>query len=185
MPQASPHFGKPRVVGVGIIKQPMKQPVSIYSSWTKSIPQIVVTAVLAFAAMTWLPYDSVTVALVTSLSIFFTYTYLIRYFVAAAHRRGMTALSKREFDTAIVEFENSFTFFSKNKWLDEYSSIMFMSSSVWSYREMALMNIAATYSMKKDTKMYRVANERLLSEYPDNQRAKDALEFLDALKNEG
>ena len=162
----------------------MKQPISIYSSWAKSFPQIIVTALLAFAAMRLLPYDSVAIAMVTSLSVFFIYTYLIRYLVAAAHRRGMVALSKREFDSAILEFEKSFAFFSKYKWLDKYSSVILMSSSVWSYREMALMNIAATYSMKKDTKMYREANIKLLHEYPSNQRAKDALEFLDAMKNE-
>lgn len=162
----------------------MKQPISIYSSWAKSIPQIIVAAILAFVAMAWLPYDSVTVALVSSLSVFFIYTHLIRYFVASAHRRGMYALSKNEFDAAILEFEKSFEFFSRHTWLDKYASIIFMSSSVWPYREMALMNIAATYSMKKDTRMYRAANERLLNEYPESQRAKNALEFLDALKDE-
>jgi hypothetical protein len=53
-----------------------------------------------------------------------------------------------------------------------------------SYRDMALVNMAATYPMKNDTKIYCEANKRLRSEYPDNQKAKRALEFLDALKDE-
>ncbi len=162
----------------------MKQPVSIYSSWARSIPQIIVTATLTFAAMTLFPDNKLMAGLATSLGIFFIYTYLVRYFVASAHRKGMAALSSRDFDTAIQEFERSYAFFKKHEWLDKYRSIIFMTSSIWSYREMALMNIAATYGMKKDTRMYREANEFLLKEFPDNKRAKDALEFLSALKNE-
>ena len=162
----------------------MKQPISTYSSWARSIPQVIVVAVLTVFALYIFPQNKSTFALISSLSIFFVYTFIARYFISSEQRHGMSALAKGDFDTALNEFEKSFDFFSRNQWIDKYRSIILMTSSAWSYREMALMNIAATYSRKKDTKMYRESNKRLLKEYPNNQRAKDALAFLDALKNE-
>lgn len=162
----------------------MKQPVSHYTSMARSIPQMVFAAVISFTSFSLLPEGKGIFALAITFGIFFLYSYFIRYLVASDHRKGMSAYSKQDYDAAIEHFERSFTFFSNHRWLEKYGCIIFMMASVWSYREIALINIAAAYSMKKETKKYREANEKLLEEYPENKRGKAALEFLDAMKNE-
>ncbi|MDH3639811.1 MAG: hypothetical protein OES09_15310, partial [Gammaproteobacteria bacterium] len=54
-------------------------------------------------------------------------------------------MSLKDYDTAIDQFQRSYDFFSKHYWLDKYRGVTMMSPSIWSYREMALMNIASVH----------------------------------------
>lgn len=79
------------------------------------------------------------------------FTYLIlstglRYFIPKNHREGMKFTNTNQFEKAIFEYEKSYKFFTKKKWIDKYRFITLLSSSKMGYREMALCNIAFCYS---------------------------------------
>lgn len=101
-------------------------------------------------------------------------TYLVysigsKYLIATQHRRGMKALSRNEFDVAIEHFENSYRYFSKHAWLDRFRSITMLSPSVWSYREMSLLNIASVFMRKGDFAAAETACQCVLAEFPNNE----------------
>jgi tetratricopeptide (TPR) repeat protein len=128
----------------------------------------------------FLPAHDVGEALLFGAAIYVTYSFGSRYLIPAAHRRGMKAMSLKDYDTAIDQFQRSYEFFSKHYWLDKYRGITMMSPSIWSYREMALMNVASAHVAQKDFVAAQAAYLRLLEEFPQNEIASSTIEMIQA-----
>ena len=53
-----------------------------------------------------------------------------------------------------------------------------MSASIWSYREMALINIVTAHVRRKDFAAAVAACRRVLAEFPENQIAQSTYDML-------
>jgi len=89
-------------------------------------------------------------------------------------------MSLKDYDTAIDQFQRSYEFFSKHYWLDKYRGVTMMSPSIWSYREMALMNVTSAHVARKDFVAAQAACFRVLEEFPQNEIASSTIEMIQA-----
>lgn len=112
-----------------------------------------------------------------------TYLFLsmgLRYFIPKNHREGMKLIKNNLFEKAIPEFENSYKFFTKNDWIDNYRFITLLSSSKMNYREMALCNVAFCYSQIGNGTKAIEFYKKTLEEFPENGLAQSALKMLNS-----
>ena len=156
----------------------MTQPTLRYWSWSKVVPQFLSMAVLVTLWWLLLPPGNIAEPFMFGAGTYLFYSYGSRLLIPSAHRRGMKAMSRENYEAAISEFEASYKFFSEHAWLDKYRAIMMMSPSIWSYREMALMNIASVYAAQGNYEAAKTACQRVLEEYPDNKIAKSTIEMI-------
>jgi hypothetical protein len=127
-----------------------------------------------------LPAHNVGEAFLFGATIYVIYSFGSRYLIPAAHRRGVKTMSLKGYDTVIDQFQRSYEFFSKHYWLDKYRGVTMMSPSIWSYREMALMNVASAAVAQKDFVVAQAACLRVLEEFPQNEIASSAVEMIQA-----
>lgn len=59
-----------------------------------------------------------------------------------------------------------------------------LTASVWSYREMALMNIAGCHAQLGDIAAAKRYYHRVQEEFPENRIVSDLLKFIDAVRAE-
>lgn len=156
----------------------MSQPLINYISWKSILPPLLVAAALILLANFLLPVRELAEAFVVGGGVFVAYTFGSRHFIASANRRGLKAVARGEYDSAVEHFKESHAFFSKHEWLDRYRSVTLMSPSLWSYREVALMNILTAYVRKKDFAAATEACRRVLEDFPDNQIAQSTYDML-------
>ena len=156
----------------------MAQPQINYISWKSVLPPLAVAAALILAANFLLPVRDLAEAFVIGGGIFIVYAFGSRYFIASANRLGLKAVARQEYDAALEHFARSYAFFSEHEWIDRYRSITLMSSSMWSYREMALMNILTVHVRRKDFAAATEACRRVLDEFPNNQIAQSSYDML-------
>ncbi|MEX2026418.1 MAG: tetratricopeptide repeat protein [Pirellulaceae bacterium] len=147
-------------------------------SWTATIPQLLAgaTAILAMWALTGC-FQKVMLYVAT---IYLAYSFGSRLLLAGAHRRGIQLAHQHRFEDAIREYESSYDFFRRYRWLDDYRSTLMMTPSAMSYREMALVNIAFAYSQLGDSAQSIAYYRRALDEFPDSQIAVAALKMMES-----
>lgn len=158
----------------------MSQPLINYVSWKAVIPSFAVLALVIPAVWFLLPVRNFVDATLIAAGVFIVYSFGSRYFIASANRRGLRAIGRQEYDEALEHFKESYAFFARHPWLDRYRSITLMSPSVWSYREIALMNILTVHVRKKDFDAAAEACRDVLREFPQNQVAQNTYEMLTA-----
>ena len=103
----------------------------------------------------------------------------LRTFVPHNHNKGMKLVKQGKFEEAIIQFEKSYQFFTRNSWVDKYRYITLLSSSAMSYGEMSLTNIGLCYAQLDDAQNARKYYEKTLSEFPKSEVAKSGLNLLD------
>ena len=96
----------------------------------------------------------------------------------------MSLVKKEKFEEAIPFFEESFEYFTKNNWVDKYRYIALLSVSGWSYKELALTNLAFCYGQIGNANMAKEYYEKTLENYPDNAMAKTGLRMINAIQNQ-
>lgn len=111
--------------------------------------------------------------------IYFGLSLLLRKIIPTDHSRGMSLLFKEDYEAARQAFEQSFQYFTKNKWIDDCRVLTMMSASNISYREMALINQALCYLQMGEIDAARNGYETVLKLFPKSQMAKKAIEYLD------
>src|SRR4051812_3023465 len=115
-----------------------KTPVVREHAWNSIFPQLAVMGLLIFIYSLRDSGDPILYGALTYLVI----SFVLRTFIPKDHRRGMALVKQKRYAEAIPFFKNSYTFFTKNLWIDKYRYLTLFSSSAISYREMALNNIA-------------------------------------------
>ncbi|HEY6506158.1 MAG TPA: tetratricopeptide repeat protein [Chitinophagaceae bacterium] len=148
-------------------------------AWGSMVPQLLFMGLLIFGYYLIGMQDFFLYGAVTYLAISFG----LRYFIPNDHRQGMALVNQKEFQEAIPYFKKSYDFFTKYSWVDKYRFITLLSSSKMCYREMALNNIAFCYGQTGEGDKAIEYYNCTLTEYPDNELAKAALNLLNAAKN--
>src|SRR5215212_5466579 len=115
---------------------PSTTPIVKQIAWLNFIPQVIIIGLFC-----WLFYLlNVKNPFVPAVLMWFALASALQNLVPRHHRRGMAFVKQGDYEPAIEHFKNSYDYFTRNKWLDKYRSIILLSISRISYREMALLN---------------------------------------------
>lgn len=146
------------------------------TNWLSSIPQLLLMGM--FMASFYLAgskeyflYGAATY-LVVSL--------VLKNALAKQHRLGIRLVKQNRFIDAIPCFSKSYSFFTRNEWVDKYRFLTMLSSSQMNYREMALCNIGFCYGQVGNRQQAIEYYEKALLEYPESGLAKASLAMLKA-----
>ncbi|WMJ87662.1 tetratricopeptide repeat protein [Anaerocolumna sp. MB42-C2] len=115
-----------------------------------------------------------------SLIVYLVISYTGKAILPKNHKKGLNYIKNNQYDDAIVEFHESYVFFSKYKWVDKYRHIVMLSTSQFSYIEMALVNMAYCYGQIGQIEKAKELYQQVLNEFPDNQIAIAALKIFDS-----
>lgn len=92
--------------------------------------------------------------------------------------RGLRALKKGEYESAIEHFKASYDFFSMHRWVDDFRAVTLMQPSYMTHREMAMLNIAfgcVQIGSAEAIHWY----QKCVKEYPENMAASSALKLME------
>lgn len=113
----------------------------------------------------------------------FSYSFLalrLRKTIAKSHRHGIMLVRNGNFPAAIPYLERSVAYFKKNQWVDQYRFITLMSSSKFSYKEIALCNLAYCFVQINNRAQAISLYKEVLQQNPNNGFAKTALNMMTA-----
>ncbi len=153
------------------------KPIVRQVAWLSLMPQMLVLAVL-IAVFTALEIEE---PVIISVFVYLIYSIGSRYLISISHRKGISAFKQGDYTSALQNFEESYKFFQKYRWIDKWRFLILLSSSKISYREMALLNIAFCYSQLGEGVKSKQSYEKVLIHFPDSQMAVAALNMIDAV----
>lgn len=142
-------------------------------SWAHTIPQFLVLLALILIGAVAMPSGGLYLGVV----VYFIARFLLRT-IPSDHRAGVALTRQGRFDEAIPRFEESLQFFESRPWLDAYRSILLLSPSAISYREMAFANIGFCFSQLGDGENAQLWYERCLEEFPNSKIAATSLNMI-------
>ncbi len=146
-------------------------------NWVSVIPHFVVLIGLAaLLGLIGMPWD---IAVLIAAMFYLGLAVVLQNLIPADHRRAMQAFKRADYDAAKAAFQDSYQFFKTKSWLDEYRSIFMLSVSKMSYKEIALVNMALCDFQAGKIQEARAGYERVLTEFPNSQMAKDAIHYID------
>ncbi len=88
------------------------------------------------------------------------------------------AVKSQNYQDAIDNFKLSYDYLKRQSWIEKLDFITLLNTSKYKYSEMALMNIAFSYTQLGD-KLGAVAwYEKVIKDFPDNGTAVAALRML-------
>ncbi|MES0490119.1 MAG: hypothetical protein ABUK01_09015 [Leptospirales bacterium] len=151
-----------------------KTPVIRQTAWLSMIPQIVVILLLMF--IFYQIEDRY--FLVMAAAVYIVLGVTLRTAVPSQHRKGLYLARKQSYEEALVYFQESVVFFREHRWVDQYRYLVLLSSSRISYLEMDLINEAFCLSQMGKKAEAIQKYEETLTEFPDSQIAKTALQTL-------
>ena len=158
----------------------MKAPIVRQISWPAAIPQFAFLGRAILAG--FYVVDNSNGALFGVLA-YLMFSFGSKMIIARDHQVGMTLIRNQQYEAAIQAFERSYRFFAEYRWIDRFRSVVLMSASATSYREMALCNIAFSYSQLgkggKAEEFYRKA----LEAFPESGLAASAVRLIESSKN--
>lgn len=143
------------------------------------IPQL---AALGFAVAVGMYLTQTSNGVILGAAAYLAYANGSRMLIARDHRRGVRLYRQQQFAAAIQAFDESYRFFSRNPWIDRFRSLVLMSPSAISYREMALCNIAFCYSQLGNGENSQTYYRRALDEFPDSGLAAAALRMIESVQ---
>lgn len=122
----------------GIERSRPPMPVIHQIAWMSLVLQLVLVGFLIGAAV----YFELPKPILTATAGYLALAALIRLSLTRSHRRGMHYARSGRLEEAAVQFQRSYEFFSRHRWLDEMRYLTLLSTSRICYREMALLNLA-------------------------------------------
>jgi len=150
-----------------------------------SIPFVIISLILVFLislGIAFLVSDPI-MAFLLSLFVFLSLILLLRLTLAAHHSKGVQLVKKTAFEPAIIEFEKSYAFLTRYPWIDKFRALTLLSPSAWSYREMALCNIAFCYLQLNQANKAVEYYNKALEEFPNSSLAKYSLKTIQSVQN--
>ena len=155
-----------------------KMPVIKQIGWLSIIPQLLFMGLLIFFYFLLGIKEYFLFGVFTYIIISFT----LRNTITIEHRKGIKNYHKQNYNDAILNFQNSLDFFKKHEWIDKYRYLVLLSSSKYSYREMALCNIAFCYGQIGEGKKAEYYYNVTLQEFPNNNLARSSLNIINSVK---
>lgn len=107
-----------------------------------------------------------------TLAIYILLSVYLKVMIPRWHMKGLFYVRKGEFKGATRAFQKSYNFFFNHEWVDKYRAITLFSTSNFSYREMALMNIIYCNECLNKPDQVRKYHKLLKKEFPDNPYSK-------------
>ena len=159
----------------------MSLPVVKQTAWISLLPQLGLMAFL----MGLFYSQGIAHAIIFGAATYLIMSNLLRFFLLKHHNQGVKHIKSGDFRSGISEFQASYDFLSRYAWIDKYRYLTLLSSSKLSFREMALNNIAFSYSQIGEGEKSVLYYSRMLAEYPDSDLAKTALNFINTFRNGG
>ena len=154
-----------------------KTPVVRQMVWISIIPQLLVMWLIM---LIWYQFDQVNYIMFGAI-VFLIFSQSLKLIITRKHQKGMIKIKKGAFEAAIPHFQQSYSFFKKNEWVDKYRSFTLFSSGKMPYREMALNNIAFCYAQIGNSQQSKAFYKKTLEEFPDSTIAKTGLNFLNSM----
>jgi len=154
-----------------------KIPVVRQVAWISIIPHLLVMGTIM---LIWYQFNKTDFILLGAATYLIT-SQLLRRNIAKEHRMGMALIKHEQFEESITHFQNSYNFFKKHEWIDQYRYLTLLSSGKMTYKEMALVNIAFCYGQLGKGNLSKEYYERTLKEYPNSIMAKASLRMLNAM----
>jgi tetratricopeptide (TPR) repeat protein len=152
-------------------------PVTRQISWLAVLPQVAAGA--AAGILGWLLAGRY--GLMWGGAVYLLYSVGSRRLFPQAHRAGIKLMRQERFEQAIPKFQESVAFFERYPWVDRFRSIVLMSPSAISYREMALVNMAFCYTQIGNGEQGRLIYQKCLERFPNSGIAASALRMLDSV----
>ena len=153
-------------------------------SWPMVIPQIMAMVASVSIVHAVLRPEAFLHSLMLGCGIYLAYSIGSRQIIASAHRAGIRLSRQGRFQEAISQYERSYQFFAKHKWIDRFRSLVLMSPSGISYREMALVNIAFCHGQLGNAELAKEYYQKTLQEFPDSGMAKASLNMINTFQKE-
>ena len=153
-----------------------KVPVVRQISWWGAVPQLIILLLLVIGGSILLPENGLVIGAV----IYLIYSFGSRMLIIRDYRSGISLVKLGQFQAAIPKFEKSLQFLDRHPWIDNARSIVLMSASKPSFREMALANIGFCYSQLGRGHEARAAYQKCLDRFPDSGLDLAALQMINS-----
>lgn len=155
-----------------------RTPIVRQIAWLSVVPQLAIM----WLFMWFFSLADVQQAVLLGVLAYLALSMSLRFGIAKAHRRGISLFKRKQYAEAVPEFERSYDFFRRNKWMDDWRFLMLLSSSRISYREMALLNLAFCHSQAGNGLKAKECYQRALAEFPYSEMAKVSLKMIESVE---
>ena len=149
-------------------------------AWLSLVPQLAVMALLIATGFLLFGKPD---GLLFGVGAYLVLSQLLRRVLPAAHRRGIRELRRGDLEQAIKSFEESYDFFSRHRWIDRFRYLTMLSSSAYSFREMAMCNVAFLHGQLGRPADSLAWYRRALQEFPTCSLARTALTFIAGIQD--
>ena len=153
-----------------------RAPIVRQIAWLSVVPQLSIMGLI----MWLLSIAGVQQPVLSGALAFLALSVTLRFGIPKAHRRGISLFKRKQYAEAIPEFERSYDFFNRNRWVDDWRFLALLSSSRVSYREMALLNLAFCHSQAGNGLRAKEYYQRTLAEFPDSEMARASLRMIES-----
>jgi tetratricopeptide (TPR) repeat protein len=155
------------------MKVPMVRPISILGVVVSVIPLLLILVLNEWLLPNWFPISG---ALLWMFAVL-----LMRRIFTGDHRKGIRLVKSGRFGDAIPLFTEAYSATKRRPWIDRYRWLLLGSASQWSYREMALCNLAFCYGQIGDGEKMKALYRQALTEFPDCILATAALRMVESV----
>jgi len=118
------------------------------------------------------------------LAVLLIYVKGVQWVFMRYHRAGMKLMQAGKYDEALVPLQHALEFYNEHPQLDRLRHVLLVSASAFSFREVALMNIAYCFGQMGDKEKMVKHYERLAIEYPNNVTAQNTLRFIETIQSQ-
>ncbi len=158
---------------------------SVYEkSWKAILLHLLIMGALIFGAHRILEPSNLTPSIAAGLVVYLVYSQTVRRLAGRNMFRGHKLLTKEAYAEAIEAYQRAYQFFSRHSWLDKYRALVLLNSSAYSYREIALCNVAFAHGQMGDGKKAIEIYRRTLAEFPECPLAKTSLQLAEAVSKD-
>jgi hypothetical protein len=162
---------------------PEKIPTIREFSWWSAVPHLAAMLVLLVGSLAI--FHERSTGLAVGAGAYLLLSRGLKAVLAKDHARGVRLLHGSKYDEAIAAFERSYAFFSRHAWLDRWRYLTLLSSSAYSYRELALCNIAFANLQLSRVQPALTAYRKAVLEFPGCAMARHSIHVLEAAQREG
>src|SRR5215207_2221557 len=155
-------------------------PIVQKTAWLCIFPQLLIMFVLMIVGWRTLSPDNFWRGSVYGVVAYLVYSFGSKNILLKSHRRGIYYAKLSSFREAIREFQLSYEFLNKHRWVDRYRCIVMLDSSAVSYREMALCNIAYSHAQLQQHFQALQCYRRALEEFPESELAQNGVVHVES-----
>jgi len=162
-----------------------KTPIVRQVSWPLVLPQLAAGVACVLVVYLTIRPDRFAYAVIIGCGVYLVYSIASRRIITVEHRKGIRLVKQGGFAQAIEHFKRSHEFFTMHPWVDKYRSIVFMSCSAFSYREIALVNMGFCYGQIGEAQKAEECYQAALDAFPGSTLAASALRMIETFESKG